>query len=85
MLDLAAYGLFGVIAVAMAIMVVAAKEIMHSVFYLAAFFISIACIYILLKTPFLFATQILIYVGGVVVMMIFAIMLVKRENENPKK
>ncbi|ODS39067.1 MAG: hypothetical protein A7315_11600 [Candidatus Altiarchaeales archaeon WOR_SM1_79] len=81
MLELAAFGLFGAISIATAVMVIAAKEIMHSVFYLAAFFISIACIYIMLQTPFLFATQILIYVGGVVVMMIFAIMLVKREKE----
>ena len=81
-LEMAAFLIFAVISVAMAVMVLMSKEMMHSALFLAAFFISIAAIYILLGTPFLAAAQILVYVGGVAVMIIFVIFLVKPKEEN---
>jgi len=81
-LELAAFLMFAVMSIISAAMVLMSKEIMHSALFLAAFFISIAVMYILLGTPFIAAVQVLIYVGGVAVMIIFVIFLVKPKKEN---
>jgi NADH:ubiquinone oxidoreductase subunit 6 (subunit J) len=56
-----------------------AREITHSVVYLAAAFLGIAGMFILLAAEFLAIVQILVYVGAIVVLILFAIMLTKRE------
>ena len=62
-----------------ALLVVQSKEIIHSVIALATCFIGIACLYIMLSAEFLAIVQILVYVGAVVVVILFGIMLTKRE------
>lgn len=62
-----------------ALMVVRAREIMHSVVALATCFISVACMYLMLNAEFVAIVQILVYVGAVVVVILFGIMLTKRE------
>ena len=56
-----------------------AKEITHSVIYLATTFLSIAAMFVLLNAEFIALVQILVYVGAIVVLILFAIMLTKRE------
>lgn len=56
-----------------------AREITHSVVYLAAAFLGIAGMFVLLAAEFLAIVQILVYVGAIVVLILFAIMLTKRE------
>ncbi|MGB7414202.1 MAG: NADH-quinone oxidoreductase subunit J [Thermosynechococcaceae cyanobacterium] len=59
-------------------------NIVYSAFTLAGVFISISGLYILLNADFVSAAQILIYVGAVNVLILFAIMLVnKREDFTP--
>ena len=58
-----------------AVMVVSLKNIFHSALFLVLCFFSVAGIYILLEAEFLAAVQILIYVGAITVLIIFAIML----------
>ena len=82
---------FGILAVMMlvtALGVVLLSNIVHSAFLLAGVFLSISGLYILLNADFVAAAQILIYVGAVNVLILFAIMLVnKREDfsELPKR
>ncbi len=83
-LELVAFLIFATLTLATAAMVIMSKDIMYSALFLAAFFISVAIIYIMLKTPFLAAVQVLVYVGGVAVMMIFVIFLVKNKEEKEK-
>ena len=75
---------FGILAVMMlgtALGVVLLPKIVHSAFLLAAVFVSISGLYILLNADFVAAAQILVYVGAVNVLILFAIMLVnKQEN-----
>jgi NAD(P)H-quinone oxidoreductase subunit 6 len=75
---------FGILAVMMlvtALGVVLLSNIVHSAFLLAGVFLSISGLYILLNADFVAAAQILIYVGAVNVLILFAIMLVnKQEN-----
>lgn len=56
-----------------------AKEITHSVVYLATTFLAIASMFVLLNAEFVAIVQILVYVGAIVVLILFAIMLTKRE------
>ncbi|WP_310480999.1 NADH-quinone oxidoreductase subunit J [Chamaesiphon sp. VAR_48_metabat_403] len=66
--------------------VVLFANIVYSAFLLGGVFISMAGIYILLNADFVSAAQILVYVGAVNVLILFAIMLVnKREDFTPMK
>jgi NADH-quinone oxidoreductase subunit J len=58
-----------------AIYVVTLRNIFHSALFLILALFGVAGIYILLEAEFLAAVQILIYVGAVAILMIFAIML----------
>ncbi|XTZ12470.1 MAG: NADH-quinone oxidoreductase subunit J, partial [cyanobacterium endosymbiont of Rhopalodia inflata] len=61
--------------------VVLLSNIVYSAFLLGGVFISIAGIYILLNADFVAVAQVLIYVGAINVLILFAIMLVnKQEN-----
>ncbi|MEH1942230.1 MAG: NADH-quinone oxidoreductase subunit J [Nostoc sp.] len=73
--------ILGVMMIGAAIGVVLFSNIVYSAFMLGGVFISIAGIYLLLNADFVAAAQILIYVGAVNVLILFAIMLVnKRQN-----
>ncbi len=58
-----------------AIMVVSLKNIFHCALFLILTLFMVAGIYILLNAEFLAAVQVLIYVGAVSILIIFAIML----------
>ena len=58
--------------------VVLARTVFASGLFLILSFLGVAGIYVLLEAPFLAATQVLIYVGAVAVLILFAIMLTRR-------
>lgn len=58
-------------------MVITGKHILHSAFYLAATLLCVAMYFILLRADFLAAVQILVYMGSVVVLILFALMLTR--------
>lgn len=60
-------------------MVLLSKEIVRSVVYLAATFAMVASLFVLLSSEFIAIVQLLIYGGAVTVLILFAIMLTKRE------
>ena len=68
-----------------ALLVIASKEVVHSVIALATCFISIAALFIMLSAEFVAIVQILVYVGAVVVVILFGIMLTKREIMESEK
>ncbi len=55
--------------------VVATKNIMHSCVFLLGTLIGIAGLYATLGADFVAVTQIMVYMGGVVILMLFAVML----------
>lgn len=67
--------LLAFIIISSAFMVVALKNIFHSALFLILTLFAVAGIYLLLQAEFLAAVQVLIYVGAVSVLIIFAIML----------
>jgi NADH:ubiquinone oxidoreductase subunit 6 (subunit J) len=68
-----------VVAIANVLAMLRSKEITHSVVYLAMTFLSIAAMFVMLNAEFVALVQILVYVGAIVVLILFAIMLTKRE------
>lgn len=58
-------------------MVILAKNIVHSAFYLAATLLCVAVYFIMLRAQYLAAVQILVYMGAVVVLILFALMLTR--------
>jgi len=73
-------GFWAVAAVLLAssLAVVLTPNLFHAVLYLAAALIATGAIFLLLDQPFLFAVQLLLYAGGVVTIVVFAIMLTER-------
>jgi NAD(P)H-quinone oxidoreductase subunit 6 len=64
--------------------VVLLPNIVYSAFLLGGVFLSVAGLYLLLNASFVAAAQVLVYVGAVNVLILFAIMLVnKKENLAP--
>ncbi len=61
--------------VASAALVAFGSNLIHSVFALMGTFLGVAGIYIFLNADFLAVTQIVVYVGGILVLLVFGIML----------
>ncbi len=55
--------------------VVFSKNLMHACVYLLASLFGVAGLYVCIGADFLAATQLVVYAGGVVILMLFAIML----------
>lgn len=82
--QIVSFALLTLMLIGSALGVVLFSNIVYSAFLLGGVFISISGIYILLNADFVAAAQILIYVGAVNVLILFAIMLVnKREDFTP--
>jgi len=82
--QIVSFGILAVMMVGSALGVVLFSSIVYSAFMLAGVFISIAGLYLLLNGDFVASAQLLVYVGAVNVLILFAIMLVnKREDFVP--
>lgn len=79
--QIVSFGLLAVMMIAAALGVVLFSNIVYSAFLLAGVFMSIAGIYLLLNADFVAAAQVLIYVGAVNVLILFAIMLVNKRED----
>lgn len=77
-------GLLSLMMITAALGVVLLENIVYSAFLLGGVFISIAGMYILLNADFVSAAQILIYVGAINVLILFAIMLVNKREAFPQ-
>jgi NAD(P)H-quinone oxidoreductase subunit 6 len=78
------FGILSVMMIGAALGVVLFSNIVYSAFLLGGVFISMAGLYLLLNGDFVAAAQILIYVGAINVLILFAIMLVnKRQDFSP--
>lgn len=75
--DLVFY-LFALITVCSAFIVVFSKNIIYAAFSLLFTFFGVAGLYVLLHADFLAVTQILIYVGGILVLLLFGVMLTNK-------
>ena len=73
----AVFGLLGVVAVASALLVVTTHQLVHAALWLVVTLGAVAGCYLLLSAEFVAWVQVLIYVGAVVVLLLFGLMLTK--------
>ena len=66
---------FSIIAVFSAIMVIASKNTVQSVFFLILDFISISCLFLMIGAEFLGMIMLIVYVGAVAVLFLFVVMM----------
>jgi NADH-quinone oxidoreductase subunit J len=71
--------LFSVVAILGALGVVLAQRVFHSALFLVVSLAAVAAVFIILGADFLGVVQILIYVGAIMVLILFAIMLTPNE------
>ncbi len=72
--------IFAAIAVLSALFVITLKNVVHSAVALAATLLSVAGIFLTLHAEFLAGVQVIVYVGGILVLFIFVIMLISVER-----
>lgn len=77
MLDSIIFYFFAGIAVLSAALMVTRRNAIHSAVFLTTTLLATAGIFLTLRAEFLFVAQIILYVGGIMVLFVFVIMLVR--------
>lgn len=72
------FWIFAGLTLGSALVVVLARTLIYSAFALLVTFFGVAGLYVLLGADFLAATQLLVYVGGILVLLLFGVMLTHR-------
>lgn len=72
--------LVGALSVGAAVGVVAARVAVHSALFLLTHFVTLALLYVTLDAQFLGAAQVIVYAGGIVILILFVLMLVGSER-----
>lgn len=78
--ELAAFLLFALVTVGSSLGVVLVRDVWHSALLLGVALTSVAVHYVMLRAEFLAVIQILVYVGGVLILITFAVMLVRQDE-----
>src|SRR5213080_2861706 len=76
------FWIFSIAAILAGLLTVMARNAVHSAMFLISTLVSVAALFILLGAEFLAGVQVLVYVGGVMVLFLFVIMLVSVDREN---
>jgi NADH-quinone oxidoreductase subunit J len=76
MLPLIAFGVLSAVALVSGVMVITRRNAVHSVIWLIVTLFAVGGIFLLQHAEFLFAVQIILYVGGIMVLFLFVVMLV---------
>lgn len=66
---------FVVLALVSALIVVTSRNVVHSAFALMVTLFSVAAFYVFLEADFLAAIQLLVYIGGILVLVLFGVMM----------
>ena len=73
------------VAVIMSIMVVTCKNPINSALSLVMTFFCLATFYVMLDAPFMAVTQVIVYAGAIMVLIVFVIMLLNVRTETVKR
>ena len=71
---------FAALAIAAGLFILFTKNILHAVLSLLVVFLGVSAIYVFAGADFLAVTQLVVYIGGVIVLMLFGVMLTNREG-----
>jgi NADH:ubiquinone oxidoreductase subunit 6 (subunit J) len=76
-----AFSVIGAIILASALASTLMKRTFHSVMFLGVVLVAVAALYILLGSPLVGILQVLVYVGGILTLFVFAVMFVAGDEE----
>jgi NADH-quinone oxidoreductase subunit J len=79
-MELVLFAITAVVAIVGAVAMLLSKNAVHSALFLLLNFSSIAVLYLLLNAPFLFAVQLIVYAGAIIVLFLFVVMLLGAER-----
>lgn len=79
-MELVVFIITAAIAITGAIAMLLSKNAVHSALFLLLNFGAIAVMYLLLRAPFLFAVQLIVYAGAIIVLFLFVVMLLGAER-----
>jgi NADH-quinone oxidoreductase subunit J len=71
--------LTGVLVLGSAFMVVTVRNLLHAALWLVASLFGVAVLYAILQANFLAVVQVVVYIGAIAILFIFAVMLTRRE------
>jgi len=74
------FGLFALVTVASSLGVVLVRDVWHSALLLGVALSSVAIHYVMLQAEFIAVMQILVYIGGVLVLIAFGVMLTRDDT-----
>ena len=77
-IELVAFLAIAALILLLSALTVYSRNIVHSALYLLGTFAGVAALYIFLSAPFVGVAQILVYIGAVGVLLLFAVMLTRR-------
>ena len=77
--------LFAGLAIGCAIGMVAQRNPLYSAISLIGVLLCLACLYVMLAAPFIAAVQVIVYAGAIMVLVVFVIMLLNVEDEEPRR
>ncbi|HET6586503.1 MAG TPA: NADH-quinone oxidoreductase subunit J [Oleiagrimonas sp.] len=81
LLQLICFWFFGIVAVGGALMVITLRNTVHAVLALVLTFFSVACIWLLAQAEFLAIALVVVYVGAVMVLFLFVVMMLDIDQE----
>jgi NADH-quinone oxidoreductase subunit J len=82
-LDNVVFWIFAPISIGSAIAMLLMRNAVHAALFLVVNFFCLAVFYLLLDAPFLFAVQIVVYAGAIMVLFLFVIMLLGVDRGDP--
>jgi len=74
----AVFLLLAIVAILTAVASLLARELVHTIMWIAVFFVDLAMVYFLLEAPFLGVLQLGVYAGAVTVLLLFGIMVTRK-------
>ncbi|MCI0394994.1 MAG: NADH-quinone oxidoreductase subunit J [Chloroflexi bacterium] len=78
MFPLIIFAIISVLTLVSAVIVVTDRNLFHAALAMMASFLGVAGLYVLLEAGFLAAAQLLVYIGAISILVIFAIMMTRR-------
>jgi len=76
---------FALLAVGGGVLMITRRSAVHSAIWLIVSLLGVAGLYLLQKAEFLFAVQIVLYIGGIMVLFLFVIMLVNLDEASRQR
>jgi NADH-quinone oxidoreductase subunit J len=85
MLELVLFYIFAAIAIVSAILLITRHNVVHSAAFLGSTLFAVAGIFLTLHAEFLAGVQVIVYVGGILVLFVFVIMLISVERSERER